>query len=114
MITNENDFLGLIISCADDNHDCNAIEVIKKSGMSDIDCLQFINSLQAKGLTELIDTETIHIYPQAYEAYVSTSKKVKDSFVKTSKFTFKTLFEIIIGIIVTVVAAFLIYHFGWQ
>ena len=29
MITNENDFLGLIISCADDNHDCDAIEVIK-------------------------------------------------------------------------------------
>lgn len=65
MITNENDFLGLLISCADENHNCDVFEVISESGMSDIDCLPFMKSLQEKGLTETLDMETIHIYPKA-------------------------------------------------
>lgn len=41
MITNENDFLGLLISCADENHNCDVFEVISESGMSDIDLSSF-------------------------------------------------------------------------
>ena len=114
MITNENDFLGLIISCADEKHNCNAIDVVEKSGMSDIDCLPFINSLEAKELIKMTSMTIIHVYPQAYELHMTTTKKVKSSISKTSKFTFKTLLEIIVGIIITVIAGGIIYYFGWQ
>lgn len=114
MITNENDFLGLIISCADESHNCKAIDVVHKSGMSDIDCLPFIKSLEQKNLIKMTSMSTIHVYPQAYEAHVSTSKKVANSVQKASKFTLKTIFEITVGVIVAAIAAFIIYYFGWQ
>ena len=114
MIKIENDFLGLLISCADENHNCDVFEVISESGMSDIDCLPFMKSLQEKGLTETLDMETIHIYPKAYDIYVPKAAELQESIVKASKFTIKSLFNIIVGIIVAVISGFIIYHFGWQ
>lgn len=114
MITNENDFLGLLISCADENNDCKPSEVFEKSGMSDIDCLPFIKSLQAKELTKTMDTETIHIYPQAYQAYVSPVQKAGKSVVKASKFTFAKIVEIIVAVIGGLVIAYFIFRFGWN
>lgn len=110
MITNENDFLGLIISCANEKHNCKAIEVVEKSGMSDIDCLPFIKSLEAKELIKMTSTTNIHVYPHAYEVYEPISKKVKKSVLKTSKFTFKTLLEILVAVLI----AFIIFCFGWN
>ena len=111
MIQNENDFLGVLINCADKNHDCDISDVLNES---DIDCLPFIKSLESKTLIKTLDFETIHIYPPAYEAYVAPTQEIKKSLFETSKFTLKTILEIIVGIVITVAGAFIIYHFGWN
>lgn len=110
MVKNENYFLGLLIKNADKNHDCDAYTTIKQSGLSDIDCLHFIKSLEDNGLVNTTDTNTIHIYPKAYEEYESAFKKIKCSFLKTAKFTFKIILEIIVAIAI----AGIIFYFGWQ
>lgn len=114
MITNENDFLGLIISCADEKHNCEAIEVVKKSEMSDIDCLPFLKSLEAKELIKMTSTTNIHIYPQGYEAYASTPKKAKRLILKSSELTLNKILEIIIGVIIAIVTAGILIYLGWN
>lgn len=114
MVKNENDFLGILISNADNNHDCNVMDAIRKSGISDIDCLPFIKSLETKGFIKTMDFETIHIYPQAFESYTIPKRKIKNSILKTSKFTLKTVLEIIIGIIIAILSGFILYHLGWN
>lgn len=114
MVQNENDFLGVLINCADENHDCDISDILNESGMSDIDCLPFIKSLESKTLIKTLDFETIHIYPSAYEAYVAPTQEIKKSLFETSKFTLKTILEIIVGIVITAAGAFIIYHFGWN
>lgn len=114
MITNDNDFLGLIISCANENNDCDVMDVINKSGMSDIDCIPFIKSLTGKGLVEMISTQALHVYPQAHNVYISPKQERKDLVLKSSKSTMKVIIEIIVGVAIVVVAAYLVFHFGWN
>jgi hypothetical protein len=117
MITNENDFLALIISCTDEKYDCKAIDVVRKSGMRDIDCLPFFKSLETKGLIKMTSTNKIHVYPQGYEVNKVQSNKIKNLIDKASKFTPKSIKDIIVatiaGIIAGIVTAFIIYHLGW-
>lgn len=114
MVQNENDFLGVLIKCANENHDCDITDILNESGISDIDCLTFIKSLESKRLIKTLDFETIHIYPPAYEAYIAPAQEIKKSLLETSKFTLKTILEIIVGIVIAAVGAFIIYHFGWN
>lgn len=114
MITNENDFLGLLISNADDKHNCNAWTIVKKSELQDIDCLSFLKSLEAKELIKMTSTTNIHIYPQGYEAYVSTPKKAKKLILKSSEFTLNKILEVIIGVIIAVVTAGILIYLGWN
>ena len=46
MIKDENDFLGIMIDCKNDDNTCSIGKVIKESGMTDIECLPFFRSLR--------------------------------------------------------------------
>lgn len=55
MITNENDFIGIIMKCKNEKDICNIGKIIELSGMSDMQCLPFIQSLTAKGIIQKVD-----------------------------------------------------------
>ena len=61
MITNENDFIGIMMKCKNEQDICDVMKVIELSGMSDMQCLPFIQSLSSKGIIRSIDTQYIQI-----------------------------------------------------
>lgn len=75
MITNENDFIGIMMKCKNEKDICNIGKIIELSGMSDMQCLPFIQSLNAKGIIQKVDLESIQINPIAYSIYENPKKK---------------------------------------
>ena len=114
MITNENDFLGLMIKFKNEDDTCPVGKLIKESGMSDLQCLSFLRSLAEKGLIKYLDTETYLINPIAYSVYQSPIKKVKQSLFRFTKFTLQRLIDFLIGVATGVVVAIVTQHFFGQ
>lgn len=75
-IKNENDFLGFLISMKQDNGNISAGKIIDLSGISDIDCIHYLKSLEEKGYIENLDMETYHIYPDGIYAYMPPKRKI--------------------------------------
>lgn len=113
MITNDNDFLGCIIKCKDQNNNCDIGDLINSCKMSDLDCLTFINSLESKGFIKLIDYHTIYINPIAFSAYESPSKKVVKSAFKFSVSFLKFLITYVLGILSGILISYFTHKFGW-
>lgn len=114
MITNENDFLGLIIKCKNENDACSVGKILSESGMTDMQCLPFLKSLSGKGVITKIDTETYLINPIAYSVYQNPMKKVKKSFYNFTKFSLQRAVDILVGVAIGIVVAYVTYHFGRQ
>lgn len=114
MIKDENDFLGIMIDCKNDDNTCSIGKVIKESGMTDIECLPFFRSLRENKIIQEIDLETYKINPIAFSIYQSPVKKVGKSVYDSAKFSLKHFIRIIVEIIVALIIAYLVYHFGWQ
>lgn len=114
MITHENEFIGLMIKCKNDNDMCSVGKILKESGMTDIQCLPFLRSLSGKGIITKVDTETYLINPIAYSVYKSPAKKAAKSFYNLTKFSLQRVIDILIGIAIGLVVAYVTYHFGWK
>lgn len=113
MIANENDFIGIMIKCANENGICNIGKIIELSEMTDMQCLPFIQSLTAKGIIQSIDLENIQINPIAYSVYESPKEKVGKSFLKLSVSFLKFVITYILGIASGLIIAYLTHKFGW-
>lgn len=113
-ITNENEFLGALIKCANQNNDCEITAVIKKYGISELDCSPFIDSLKSKKLIEMYGFSTIHIFPSGKSAYISRKKKVLRYFFNSSKTLLKFTITYILGIASGLIIAYIAHKFGWN
>lgn len=113
MVTNENDFIGIMMKCKNEKDICNVGKIIELSGMTDIQCLPFIKSLTAKGIIQQIDLESIQINPIAHSIYESPQKKAGKSFLKLSVSFLKFMITYILGIVSGLIIAYLTHKFGW-
>ena len=111
MITNENDFLGLMIKYKNSDDTCPVGKILKNSEMTDLQCLPFFRSLSDKGIITFLDTETYQINPIAYSVYQSPAKKVGKSLFHFTKFTLERLIDFLIGVATGVVATYITQHF---
>lgn len=114
MITNENDFIGVMMKCKNEQDICDVMKIIELSGMSDMQCLTFIQSLSSKGIIRSVDTQYIQINPIAYSVYESPKKKAGKSFLKLSVSLLKFVVTYILGIISGLIIAYFTHKFGWQ
>lgn len=114
MISNENDFLGLIIKCKNSNDTCSIGKILNESGMTDVQCLAFLKSLSNKGILTKIDLETYLINPIAYSVYQSPTKKITKSFYNFTKFSLQRVVDILVGVAIGIIVACVAHHFGWQ
>lgn len=113
MITNENDFIGIMMKCKDEQDVCNVSEIIKRSGMTDLQCLSFIQSLSKKGIIQTIDFGNVQINPIAYSIYESPKKKAGKSFLKFSVSFLKFALSYVLGIFSGLIIAYFTNKFGW-
>lgn len=114
MITNENDFIGIMMKCKNEQDVCNVCKIIELSGMTDLQCLPFIQTLSAKGIIQKIDLESIQINPIAYSIYESPKKKTGKSFLKLSISLLKFIITYILGIVSGLIIVYVTHKFGWQ
>ena len=113
MVTNENDFIGIMMKCKNEKDICNVGKIIELSGMTDIQCLPFIKSLTAKGIIQQIDLERVQVNPIAYSVYESPQKKAGKSFLKVSVSFLKFVITYILGIASGLIIAYFTHKFGW-
>lgn len=114
MITNENDFIGIMMKCKNEQDICDVRKIIELSGMTDMQCLPFIQSLSAKNIIRGLDTCYIQINPIAYSIYESPQKKAGKSFLKLSISFLKFVITYILGIVSGLIIAYFTHKFGWQ
>ena len=114
MITNENEFLGILIKCKNQENCCNVSKVAETAKMDLMDCRPFLMSLEKKGIIEGMDLETFRINPIAFSIYEIPQKKAGKSFLKLSISLLKFIITYILGIISGLVIAHLAHKFGWQ
>lgn len=113
MIKTDNEFLGTLIKCANDNHDCDVSDIIEQSGLSDIDCIPFLKSLEEKRIIRTVDTCTFHLNPGAYSYYISPTKKFFRCFGKLSWSLLKYVISYVLGIVSGLIVAYATHLFGW-
>lgn len=113
MITNENEFLSMLVKNMDNEHKIHHSKAMELSGLNDEFYLEICKSLKSKGYI-YTDAEFITLTLSGIQNCKSSSKSTKKFLSWLTVFTAKKLFEIIGGIAVAVIAAFIIYHFGWQ
>lgn len=111
LVTNENDFLGLLIKHknADDTFSIN--KILKETEMTALQCRPFLISLSDKGIINGIDLETFQINPIAYSVYQSPVKKAKKSFFNFTVFSLQRLLDFLVGVGTGVVVACITKHF---
>lgn len=113
MIT-EKDVLRAIIKCEKPNGGTEYKDIASELNTDVISLHPFLNDLKNK---KYINQDLSNVYMTDIGRSVCKEmipKKIKKSIFDFSKFSLKLFWEIIIGIIVAVVAAYIIYHFGWQ
>lgn len=113
MITNENKFLSMLVKNMDNEHKIHHSKAMGLSGLNDEFYLEICKSLKSKGYI-YTDTEFITLTLSGIQNCEFSSKSTKKFISWLTVFTVKKLFEVIGGIAVAVIAAFIIYHFGWQ
>lgn len=112
MVTEE-DVIKAIVQCKKEDNSSDYFDVCNELNIDDLMLINFIKSLNAKGYIHS-DLEKIYVTSTTMSVYNKILKKQKPLLFNFTKFTLKIFYEIIIGIIITVLAAFIIYHFGWQ
>ena len=111
-IQNENDLLGLLIQNA--TNDCmNQYDLLQLSGLDYQTYNFYVKSLKSQNLVNT-DLSDIYLTDLRKNSYVSKQEKVKKSLFDFSKLSFKFIIKTSLGIGVTLLTAFLIWHFGWN
>lgn len=111
-IQNENDLLGLLIQNA--TNDCmNQYDLLQLSGLDYQTYNYYVKSLKSRSLVNT-DLANIYLTDLGKNSYVSKQEKAKKSLFDFSKLSLKFIIKTSLGIGVTLLTAFLIWHFGWN
>lgn len=81
----------------------------------DVSLLPFLRELNRYGyiIQTNEDVTTTSLGMLAYNG-LKPSKLIKKSIYSFSKFTLQRFIDILIGIVIGAVVAYIVYHFGWQ
>lgn len=103
----ENELLGALLSCSNENYDSNIQTAAKNISWSLIECVPVIKSLERQTMIQQIDNMTVHINPLGRLSYVSKQKQRKDFILKYLTLTIKNLLVFIVGVISGALGGFL-------
>lgn len=114
MITKE-DVLKAIVECKKPDGHTDYTDISKKLNIDIISIHTLLEELKNDGyiVQTLADITVTDLGESAYKE-LTFSSKAKKSVFKFSKFSLKTIYEIIVGIIIGLGILYLGYHFGWQ
>lgn len=113
MITNENDFLGILIKCKDENNECYIQKIMNLSKMSDMDCMPFLKSLESKNIITATALGVFRLNPIAFSVYRSRRDRFFVFFGKLSVGALKFIITYVLGIISGLIIAYITHKFGW-
>ena len=114
MITKD-DVLKAIVDCQKPNGRTDYRDIMDKLKIDDISLLPSLKELKELGY--IVQTqEDVTVTSLGMSAYkdLKPSKAIKKSVYNFSKFTLQRFIDILVGIIIGVSVAYLVYHFGWQ
>lgn len=112
LIQNENDLLGLLIQNAV-NDFMNQYDLLQLSGLDHQTYNYYVKSLKSRSLVNT-DLANIYLTDLGKNSYVSKQDKAKKSLFDFSKLSLKSAFNTFVEIVVALLIAFLIWHFGWN
>lgn len=114
MITND-DVLKAIVDCKKPNGRTDYADVMEGLNIDDISLLPFLKELNSLGYI-MQTSEDITVTSLGMIAYndLKPTKVIKKSVYNFSKFTLQRLVDILMGVVIGVVVAYIVYHFGWQ
>lgn len=113
MITKD-DVLKAIVESRKPNGRTDFKDVMNKLGVDDISLLPFLEELKEQRYTTqtLGDVTVTDLGLSAYKELTSKSK-IKKSILDFSKFSLKSLIRIAAEVVIALLIAYLIFHFGW-
>lgn len=111
----KDDVLKAIVECEKPNGRTDFKDIMNKLEIDDISLLPFLKELKEQGYTiqTLEDVAVTDLGRSVYKDLLPKAK-FKKSVYLFSKFTLQRIIDIFIGIVIGVVVAYIIYHFGWQ
>ena len=112
-ITNDNEFLGFLISKMDENHECDQNECYMESGLDANSYNYYMNMLKAKGFV-VPSMSVASITEIGLSSYIPRSEEILTSVNHSAKLTLKFFLGIISSVIVAVASAFIVWYFGFQ
>lgn len=114
MIT-ENDVLKAIVKHRKPDGNTLFDDIMSELSIEDIALLPLLKSLEIKGyVTSTFEDVTVTSLGLSAYDDIRTKSKVKRSIFNFTKFTFQRLLDIFIGVVIGIVIAYVVYHFGWQ
>lgn len=114
MITKD-DVLKAIVECKKPDGHADFPDISNKLNTDIISIHPLLEELKIEGYTiqTLTDVTVTKLGESAYKE-LTFSSKAKKSIFNFSKLSLKKISEIIVGIIIGLGIAYLVYHFGWQ
>ena len=113
MIT-EGDVLKAIVDCKNQNGRTDYRDIINKLDVDDVSLLPFLKELNRKGyIAQTLEDVAITDLGLAAYNELKPQSIIRKSICKFSKFTFKHLIDICIGIIIGLSVSAIAHHFGW-
>ncbi len=114
MLTNY-DVLKAIAECRKPDGRTDYADIMKKLSVDDVSLFPSLKEFKQKGY--IIQTnEDVTITSLGLSAYndLKTSAKIKKSVYAFSKFTLQRFIDIFVGVVIGLIVAYIVYHFGWQ
>lgn len=114
MITND-DVSKAILDCKKPNGRKDYQDIMEKLNVDDVSLLPFLRELNESGyITQTNEDVTVTSLGMIACNDLKPSKVIKKSVYNFSKFTLQRFFDVLIGIVICSVVAYIAYHFGWQ
>lgn len=114
MVTNEIEFLDVLMKCKDNENNCTYSKIAELSGLDSLEVNDYIKILKSKNMITPLDLETIHINSAAISNYATPITRALRSFVDKAVPLLKFLVTYILGIISGLIVAYLTNKLGWQ
>lgn len=112
MITDENDFLGYLISKSNSDDSFNPVDCQNNCGLDLETFLHYMKRMNHLGYVSQPNLEIGYITSLGKTMYVSPQKKIVSTINKSAKLTLKRIISILIEIGTAIVVAYLIFKLG--
>lgn len=114
MLTEDNVLKAIVKHRNADGHTLYS-DITSELSIDDISLITLLKTLEKQGyITQTMEDVTVTSLGMSAYNNIRTRNKFKRSIFKFSKFTFQRLLDIFIGIVIGVIIAYIVYHFGWQ